>query len=247
MQTRKKTSNQFKHVRKPCRFQNSGGKIWKGHAFNILFNLNDIHRTYLLTRKLHIVPLILWRHHVPNTLNNPLFAQALTHLLWWKLAMTSISRGSVRTKISNVTESSFKSTDCKASAFSRQEIISPAIKAKENTLNGHIKTCRTLKRFLYWGRKPEWGKEAIMATLTKTGRQCLYGHGTMAAFHIDRTCDMNKERWHVQLWPLRLQKGVSLQDAEGVLVLIDRVGIRQGLILTLCVKAGTWLLLIFHH
>lgn len=86
-----------------------------------------------------------------------------------------------------------------------------------------------------------------MATLTKTGRQCLYGHGTMAAFHIDRTRDMNKERWHVQLWPLRLQKGVSLQDAEGVLVLIDRVGIRQGLILTLCVKAGTWLLLIFHH
>lgn len=46
--------------------------------------------------------------------------------------MTSISRGSVRTKISKVTESSFKSTDCKASAFSRQEIISPAIRKKNN-------------------------------------------------------------------------------------------------------------------
>lgn len=46
--------------------------------------------------------------------------------------MTSISRGSVRTNISSVTESSFRSTQCKASAFSRQEIISPVIPNDDN-------------------------------------------------------------------------------------------------------------------
>lgn len=62
-------------------------------------------------------------------------------------------------------------------------------------------------------------------TLTEAGGQCLYGHGAMAAFHIDRTCDVNEQRRHVQLRPLRLQQGVSLQDAEGVLVLVDGVGV----------------------
>ncbi len=83
--------------------------------------------------------------------------------------------------------------------------------------------------------------------LTEAGGQCLYGHGAVAAFHVDRTSDMNKERRHVQLWPLPLQQRVSLQDAEGVLVLVDGVGVGQRLVFTLSVGAGTHMLLVLHH
>lgn len=78
----------------------------------------------LYIRKLHIVSNKLWLILFSC---KPVDLCFFADLLWWKSAMTSISRGSVRTKISNVTESSFKSTHRKASAFSRQEIISPAI------------------------------------------------------------------------------------------------------------------------
>lgn len=58
---------------------------------------------------------------------------------------------------------------------------------------------------------------------------------------------MNKQWRHVQLCPLSIQQGVSFQDAEGVLVLVDSVGVRQRLILALCVGAGTSVLLILDH
>lgn len=75
---------------------------------------------------------------------------------------------------------------------------------------------------------PFWGcEEKTTAVLTKAGRQCLYGHGAMAALHIDGTSDMNKEWRHVQLRPLSIQQGVCVQDAEGVLVLVDGVGVGQ--------------------
>lgn len=52
------------------------------------------------------------------------------------------------------------------------------------------------------------------AVLTQARGQCLYGHGAMAALHVDRAGNMNKQWWHVQLWGLILQQGLSLQDAE---------------------------------
>lgn len=58
---------------------------------------------------------------------------------------------------------------------------------------------------------------------------------------------MNKQWRHVQLWLLGLKQGVSIQDAEGVLVLVDSVGVRQGLVFTLSVGAGAWMHLILHH
>lgn len=92
-----------------------------------------------------------------------------------------------------------------------------------------------------------WKEEKRHSQLTKTGRQCLYRHGAMAAFHIDGTSDMNKKWRHIELIPLSLQQGISLQDAEGVLVLVDCVGVGQGLIFTLCMWAGAWTLFILHH
>lgn len=89
------------------------------------------------------------------------------------------------------------------------------------------------------------GKQS--AVLTQARGQRLHGHGAMAALHVDRAGDVNKQWWHVQLWGLVLQQGLSLQDAERVLVLVHSVGVRQGLVLTLSLGAAAWVLLILHH
>lgn len=70
----------------------------------------------------------------------------------------------------------------------------------------------------------------------------------MAALHADGTGDVNKERWHVGLRAFAIQQGVAFQDAEGVLVLVDGVGVRGSGVLALSVGGGaTGLLLVLHH
>lgn len=55
--------------------------------------------------------------------------------------MTSISTGSVRTNRSSVTESSFRSKCCRAAAFSKQEMTSPARTNLHNKLGcSHLLT-----------------------------------------------------------------------------------------------------------
>lgn len=58
---------------------------------------------------------------------------------------------------------------------------------------------------------------------------------------------MNKERRQVQLWALSLQQRIPVQDAEGVLVLVDRVGVRDGAFFALSGEAGPVAVLVLHH
>lgn len=58
---------------------------------------------------------------------------------------------------------------------------------------------------------------------------------------------MNKERRQVQLRALSLQQGVAVQDAEGVLVLVDRVGVRHGALLPFSREAGPVAVFVLHH
>lgn len=58
---------------------------------------------------------------------------------------------------------------------------------------------------------------------------------------------MNKERRQVQLWALSLQQRIPVQDAEGVLVLVDRVGVRHGAVFALSREAGPVAVFVLHH
>lgn len=70
----------------------------------------------------------------------------------------------------------------------------------------------------------------------------------MAALHVKGTGDVNEEWRHVGLRAFTIQQGVAFQDAEGVLVLVDRVGVRRSGVLALGVGGGaTGLLLVLHH
>lgn len=137
--------------------------------------------------------------------------------------------------------SSFKSTHSKDAVFSRQEIISAArIKSKNSItkVEPQINQCVTTV-----------GSDEVMsqAGLTEACWQGLYGNGAMAIFHIDWTGNVNKEWWHVQLWSLRFQEWLPLEDAEGVLVLVDCVGVREGLAFVFSMRAMPYILLILHN
>lgn len=83
--------------------------------------------------------------------------------------------------------------------------------------------------------------------LTKAGGQRLYGHGAVADLHVYWTRDVYKQRGHVQLRALVLQRRVSVQDAEGVLVLVDSVGVWQRLVVTLSRAGMVKMLLVLHR
>lgn len=78
-------------------------------------------------------------------------------------------------------------------------------------------------------RFSQWQKaQQCVECLTQAGWQRLRGHGAMAALHVDRAGEVHKQRRHLRLRTLHLQQRVSIQNTEGILILVDCVGVRWG-------------------
>lgn len=99
-------------------------------------------------------------------------------------------------------------------------------------------------------RFSQWQKaQQCVVCLTQAGWQRLRGHGAMTALHIDRAGEVHKQRRHLRLLTLHLQQRVSIQNTEGILILVDCVGVRWGhaftsfLFSSLCFAISTFLIL----